>query len=257
MDKKYISIQYDYLSNLTYLNDDLRSSINQKNIMSFDLINSSNPNECFSLNKKLERKKQILKITDEILIYYSVFVIITGTFFNAINFFCFYRMKKRNSQNIYLGALSLSEILNLHINITLPLVVKTQTDSLNFIFSSSNRLTNKYFCIINGYAVEVALLLPNWILVILSLERCLCLMFPLRKNSFSTRKKAKLTLSILVVVILLWCCFKFYTAGVEVYDTFRMDFTDEYCPDWPITAPAMVNVNFKSFSLLIKIINGF
>ncbi len=162
--------------------------------------------------EKFINRQKLLNITDEILIYYSSFVIIIGTIFNLINFLCFYRMKKRNSQNIYLGALAISELINLHINITLPLADRLKL----FLLSNFSKIDKKWFCIINGYLVEVALLLPVWIMVLLSLERCLCILFPLHKNLFSTRKKAKITLCILISVILLWSSFKFASAGIEV-----------------------------------------
>lgn len=59
-------------------------------------------------------------------------------------------------------------------------------------------------------------------MVILALERFISITWPLRKNMLSTRKQAKRTLFILVLVIALWCTFKFETAGVEEYSTFKV-----------------------------------
>lgn len=69
--------------------------------------------------------------------------------------------------------------------------------------------------------------IPVWIMVILSLERFISITWPLRKNIFSTRKQAKRTLFILILVILLWCTFKFKTAGVEEFSTFK-EWSNEY-----------------------------
>ena len=189
--------------------------INNSTKMSILATMSTTINSIYDV--KFTNRQKLLNITDDILIYYSSFVILIGTIFNLINFLCFYRMKKRNSQNIYLGALALSELFNLYINITLPLA-----DRLN-LFNLS-KINKKWFCIINGYLVEVALLLPVWIMVLLSLERCLSILFPLHKNLFSTRKKAKITLCNLTCVILLWSSFKFVSAGIEVnLNSFKND----------------------------------
>lgn len=69
----------------------------------------------FLSNEKFIKYKIISNYTYIILKYYSIFIIIVGTIFNGINFICFYRMKKRNSQNVYLSALSLADLYNLQI----------------------------------------------------------------------------------------------------------------------------------------------
>src|SRR5437868_5268631 len=43
-------------------------------------------------------------------------LIIIGTILNLFSLYCFIKMNKRNSQNVYLSVLSLVDTINLHIN---------------------------------------------------------------------------------------------------------------------------------------------
>ena len=69
----------------------------------------------FLSNERFENYRIISHYTYIILKYYTILIIVLGTIFNIINFICFYRMKKRNSQNIYLSALSIADLYNLQI----------------------------------------------------------------------------------------------------------------------------------------------
>ena len=69
----------------------------------------------FLSNERFENYRIISHYTYIILKYYTIFIIVLGTLFNIINFICFYRMKKRNSQNVYLSALSIADLYNLQI----------------------------------------------------------------------------------------------------------------------------------------------
>ncbi len=141
--------------------------------------------------------QNFLDISNTILKYFSIFVVIFGTIFNLINFFCFYQMKKRNSQNIYLIFLSLADLYNIQINITVPLIKNVLVEGYQFNKLDQNQTMNittnpvlgisteqwkKIFCTLDGYLVEVGLLLPAWIMVVLAAERFIIIMWPLRKN---------------------------------------------------------------------------
>lgn len=200
----------------------------------------------------LEKTVRLVNLADKILIIYSSLIVFFGTIFNALNFGCFYRMKKRNSQNIYLGALSLSEMLNIHVNILVPLLIRLADYShfslQKFLHSFTMSLFQKdysaeiydFLCILNGYLVEVCLLLPVWIMVILSTERFFCIMWPLKKNLFSTRKNAKSILGLLLLAVCMWSMFKFKTAGVETYSTFEKF---PHVGSRNVTLPAFVNIS--------------
>jgi len=106
-------------------------------------------------------------------------------------------MKKRNSQNIYLIFLSLADLYNIQINITVPLIKNVLVEGYQFNKLDQNQTMNittnpvlgisteqwkKIFCTLDGYLVEVGLLLPAWIMVVLAAERFIIIMWPLRKN---------------------------------------------------------------------------
>jgi hypothetical protein len=154
-------------------------------------------------------------ITENILIVYSIMVIILGNIFNTINFACFNRMKKRNSQNIYLSALSLAELFNINVNILLPML-RIKISKINSILEKSS-----FLCKLDGYFVEVGLLLPVWIMVAVTGERFVSVSWPLRKNIFCTPRHARILLSILTAVICAFCLFKLDTAGIENKSTFH------------------------------------
>ena len=56
-----------------------------------------------------------------------------------------------------------------------PIVKKINQSSWNWIV-----------CTLDGYLVEVGLLLPVWVMVVLAFERFFCIMWPLSNNNFST-----------------------------------------------------------------------
>jgi hypothetical protein len=159
-------------------------------------------------NKDIKSLQELSKLSHNILVHYSTFVVIVGTVFNMLNFACFYRMKKRNSQNIYLGALSLADFFNIQINILVPMLLNMEGIQKMLV-----PYVTKSTCIVYGYLVEVGLLMPVWIMVVLAAERFCSIIWPLKKNVFSTRQHAKRTLLILLSIVLLWSLFKIKTPG--------------------------------------------
>ena len=193
--------------------------------------------------------KKISDVVHAILIYYSIFIIVAGSLFNLINFICFYRMKKRNSQNVYLSAFSLADLFNIQINIFLPLL-KSMYPVIN---QKINELKwKKFVCTLDGYLVEVGLLLPVWFMVVLAFERFLCIMWPLRKNNFATPRHAKKVLFILTGIILLWSTYKITTAGIENQSTFYVrsssEWQDHICRN--ITNPILVNISTFMWAIM-------
>lgn len=229
----------------------------------------SNTNRNFEIVfnfSKIEIDMQALKpmadlheFLDMVMIVYSVFIVVFGTLFNLLNFGCFYRMKKRNSQNIYLGALSLADLFNIQINILIPLLSRLagsyefslksylKENTLKLFEKDFSEELNDFLCTLNGYLVEVCLLMPVWIMVILATERFFSIMWPLRKNIFSTRKHAKITLAILTAIVLTWSLFKLETAGVETYSTF-----EKYPNNGGrnVTLPTLVNISTTLWAII-------
>lgn len=118
-------------------------------LSSWPLISTTVP---MSSNSDLEYLKEMHQSIHDILFYYSSFVVLTGIVFNLLNFACFYRMKKRNSQNIYLGALSLADFFNIIMNLLVPMVLH---DRRVESWLRDNILTANAWCILYGYLTEV------------------------------------------------------------------------------------------------------
>ena len=112
-----------------------KNANNQQNYQTPNATNSSTAKTMPSqiLHNQLEKDsefqslRKFSKESHSVLVKYSWFVL--GSIFNFLNFACFYRMKKRNAQNIYLGALSLAELFNIQINIFIPMLHNTDSFS--------------------------------------------------------------------------------------------------------------------------------
>ncbi|CAF5225163.1 unnamed protein product, partial [Rotaria magnacalcarata] len=99
-------------------------------------------------------------------------------------------MNKRNSQNVYLSVLSLGDTINLQINFTLPML--RQNEAFDDYFRSSTVL-----CRITGVLAEFFLIFPTWIVVLLTMERLICISWPLKRRSSYTQTRAKISILIL------------------------------------------------------------
>jgi hypothetical protein len=195
----------------------------------------------FSLFKR--QNQFLLTISSQILFYYSILVVILGNLFNSINFICFYRMNKRNSQNIYLSALSLADLYNININILVPLLRIDANSLINEKLKES-----LFLCKLDGVLVEIGLLLPVWIMVAVTAERYVSIAWPFRKTLFCTRRNAKILLSILTSIICMFSLYKLATAGVEN----RSIFHDNHCRD--ISLPSLVNFSTILWAFIPEIL---
>ncbi len=123
-------------------------------LLNSHLIQAFELNTSASNDIGLHQHRLVSDIIEEILKNYSVFVVVCGTIFNLINFTCFYRMKKRSSQNVYLSALSLAELFNIQINILVPLIRSTLSHNDDEEIDSFDWSWKKFLCILDGYLVE-------------------------------------------------------------------------------------------------------
>lgn len=89
--------------------------------------------------------------------------------------------------------------------------------------------------------------MPVWIMVVLAAERFLSIMWPFRKNVFSTRRHAKLTLAFVSCVIFVWSLYKLATPGVEVHSTF----ITEYPTPLREICNRPINVSLVNFSTVL------
>jgi hypothetical protein len=105
-------------------------------------------------------------------------------------------MTKRNSQNVYLSVLSLVDTINLHINFTLPMLRRYENFDDFFRYS-------KILCRFSGVLTEFFLIFPTWIVVLLTFERLICISWPLKRGSSYTQTRAKISIVILAIIVLL------------------------------------------------------
>lgn len=110
-----------------------------------------------TLRYDYEEKIKLHERIELVLINYSLLIVIFGVVLNMVNFACFYRMKKRNAQNLYLGALSAAEALNIIINIGVPLFILIF--NRGWLGHALKDLLHKrfigFYCIMYSYLVEV------------------------------------------------------------------------------------------------------
>jgi len=139
-----------------------------------------------------------------------------GTVLNLFSLYCFLKMNKRNSQNVYLSALSLGDTINLHVNFTIPLL--RQINRIDDIFNNFSIL-----CKVNSFLTEFFLIYPTWIVVLLTFERLICILWPLKCYSLYTHKRAKVSIFILALIVMCLCFYRFYDVkGIDQTSVFAV-----------------------------------
>jgi len=143
-------------------------------------------------------------------------LIFIGTVLNLFSLYCFLKMNKRNSQNVYLSALSLGDTISLHVNFTIPLL--RQIEVINNYFDTISIL-----CRLNGFLTEFFLIFPTWIVVLLTFERLICILWPLKCYSLYTHKRAKSSIFILAVIVMCLCIYRFFDVkGIDQTNVFAI-----------------------------------
>lgn len=151
-------------------------------------------------------------------------LILLGTILNLFSLYCFLKMNKRNSQNVYLSVLSLGDTINLHINFTVPLL--RQNDRIDDYFHSSPIL-----CRFHGFLMEFFLIFPTWIIVLLTFERLICVLSPLKCHSVYTQRRAKVSIGILASLVMCLCLYRFYDLkGIDQASVFSIVACDDGAP---------------------------
>ena len=121
-------------------------------------------------------------------------LVIIGTILNLFSLYCFYKMKKRNSQNVYLSVLSLADTMNLQINFTLPIL--RQFSKFDEIFRSASLI-----CRLSGVLTEFFLIFPTWVIVLLTFECLIFITWPLKRRSSYSRTHAKIAVAFLAFIV--------------------------------------------------------
>lgn len=136
-------------------------------------------------------------------------LIVLGTILNLFSLYCFLKMNKRNSQNVYLSVLSLGDTINLHVNFTLPML--RRFGRFDDFFRSL-----KILCRLTGVFTEFFLIFPTWIVVLLTFERLICILWPLKRRSSYSQTQAKLFITALAIVI-------FFLSFYRIFDLKGID----------------------------------
>nr|QVK45702.1 G protein-coupled receptor [Proales similis] len=211
------------------------------------LLSLNSPDKLELLERTIDSRNRILATVHKCLIATSCLVIFMSSVFNTLSFVTFYRMKKRSSQNVYLSALSLAELINTYVNVALPLVI--QLEYFDKAFVNLQRLQLAFWTLY-GYLVEVALLLHVWIMVLLALERSISIAFPLATNVL--KQQPRKSLAVLVSIILVWSLFKLHSAGLETYSSFRSMGNQQFYRN--ITMPMLVNISTMMWCIVPELL---
>lgn len=143
-------------------------------------------------------------------------LIIMGTILNLLSLYCFLKMNKRHSQNVYLSALSLVDTLNLHVNFALPLLRNFETFDTYF-------RNAKILCRLTGVLTEFFLIFPTWIIVLLTMERLIFLTWPIRPRSSHTQSRAKISIIILAFIVLILSLYRIVDVkGIDQISVFAV-----------------------------------
>ena len=149
-------------------------------------------------------------------------LVVIGTLLNLFSLCCFLKMNKRNSQNVYLSVLSLTDTINLHINFTIPLL-RGWSEQIDLFFDSSTVI-----CRINGFFTEFFLIFPTWIIVLLTCERLISIIWPLKCYSLYTHRRAKISILFLAFFIMILCLYRFYDLkGIDQASVFSVTVCDD------------------------------
>ncbi|CAF0814008.1 unnamed protein product [Didymodactylos carnosus] len=146
----------------------------------------------------------------------AIFVII-GTILNCFSLYCFIKITKRNSQNIYLSAISLADTINLHTNFSIPLL---RYFSINF-----DRLFKRsaWICQIHSFTTEFFIIFPTWLIVLVTLERLISIVWPLKRHYLCTRNRAKIYISLLAFICILLSSYRLLNeTGIDHVSVFRV-----------------------------------
>ncbi|CAF0898338.1 unnamed protein product [Adineta steineri] len=182
----------------------------------FDAHNSSN---IIDVPEIIKIARIIIKVNDYISpLFYRVAIIpiIIGTILNCLSTYCFAKMYKRSSQNIYLLVLSICDTINLHLNFTLPLL--RQYDTFDSYFRHMNKI-----CLFNDVLTEFFLIFPAWILVLLAIDRLIHILSPSKRHLSNSKRQAKISIIILILIVICLSLYRLFDVkGIDQFSVFAI-----------------------------------
>jgi len=169
----------------------------------------------------------------------TIILIVIGTILNLFSLYYFLKISKRNSQNIYLSVLSLSDTINLHMNFTLPIL--RQSTRFDDYFRNSTIL-----CRLTGLLTEFFLIFPIWIVILLTIECLIYISWSVQRRSLYAKRRAKISIIILAIIV----------GSLSLYRLFDFKGIDQFSV-FSVIACSSTNttiVLIRNFNLLIWII---
>lgn len=161
------------------------------------------------LAKKRSKADDFKTLLNFLNLYITPFIIAIGLIGNIISFLVFSMTHlKRLSSSIYLAALSVADTGFL---LSLTVVWLSRIDVP--IFHS------QIWCQLTIYMTHFFSFLSVWFVVSFTAERYIIVYHPLRKDSYCTRRKAKIVIGSLTVVALVLYCWTVVTSGVVTFHT--------------------------------------
>ncbi|CAF1078574.1 unnamed protein product [Adineta ricciae] len=172
--------------------------------------------------------------------YVVLFILLVGTILNLLSLYCFLKTNKRNSQNVYLSALSLGDTINLHINFGLPMLRK---------FDAFDTAFRQYVivCRLTGILTEFFLIFPTWIVVLLTIERLVTISWPTRNRPAYTQTQAIISVMTLVICVFLLSLYRLSDLkGIDQLSVFSIT----ACSDGNDSFEWVRNVNLIIWTIL-------
>ena len=167
-------------------------------------------------------------------------LIVVGTILNSCSIYCFLKINKRDPQNIYLLVLSLGDTIGLHINFTLPMLRRFE------IFDAFFR-KSAILCRVTGVLTESFLIFPTWIVVLLTTERLIYILYPLYRRSLYTQKRVKISIGILAIIVVLLSLYRLVDMkGIDQISVFSV----LACSDNHTSITFMRNLNLMIWTIL-------
>lgn len=186
--------------------------------------NSSMSNDTYNIdsnNEESEMLQTIEYIGTVMNFYYLPIIVGTGSIGNILSVFVFFRTKLRKlSSSFYLAALAVSDTCFLF-----GLFVQW----LNFV--DVHIYNREYFCQFFTFFSNLACFCSVWFVVAFTVERFIAVMYPLRRQTMCTVRRAKMVLVFLTILGCLHCA-PFWISSKPVYspklETTICDIKSEY-----------------------------
>lgn len=157
---------------------------------------------------------QLLPLTaviENLLHYGTIVIIVFGLVFNLMSMIVFTtKGMRKHSQNSYLLALAIYESNVLVFNFMVGVLRAQHSDIINRVFED-----NEWLCITHSVVVELFNLLSIWMLVCMTVERCVVVIFPLKASKLCSLRNSRITVIVATLILSLISCHKILVSGFE------------------------------------------